>query len=136
MASILISLAGAEPPSKDESQSNKFDDNGSDPRCLNYYSSTTLMLLNKLEKEGVQPYMEDLKAEVDALLSGNDEVDVDFDLLTKDKSTCSNTELEMIRRERNRMHAKKTRMRKKKMIQYMETVSDNNIDIPNNLLFI
>jgi hypothetical protein len=52
-------------------------------------------------------------------------VSLDADpLLAKDKSTCSTLELEMIRRERNRMHAKKTRLRKKKMIQDMETVSN------------
>ena len=65
-----------------------------------------------------------------AALLGDDEqrLEIDHELLTKDKSTCSSSELEMIRRERNRMHAKKTRLRKKKMIQEMEAVSMfNNI---------
>ena len=46
-----------------------------------------------------------------AALLGDDEqnMEIDHELLTKDKSTCSSSELEMIRRERNRMHAKKTR---------------------------
>ena len=59
-----------------------------------------------------------------AALLGDDEqnMEIDHELLTKDKSTCSSSELEMIRRERNRMHAKKTRLRKKKMIQEMEAV--------------
>ena len=60
--------------------------------------------------------------QVSALLGDNDYLDVDHELLMKDKSTCSTLELEMIRRERNRMHAKKTRLRKKKMIQEMEAV--------------
>jgi len=63
-----------------------------------------------------------LKVQVSALLGDNDYLDVDHELLMKDKSTCSTLELEMIRRERNRMHAKKTRLRKKKMIQEMEAV--------------
>ena len=50
-------------------------------------------------------------------------------LLLKDKRTCSTTELEMIRRERNRMHAKKTRLRKKRMIQEMEAVSRSVYDM-------
>lgn len=60
-----------------------------------------------------------------AALLGDDEqnLEIDHELLTKDKSMCSSSELEMIRRERNRMHAKKTRLRKKKMIQEMEAVS-------------
>ena len=56
-----------------------------------------------------------------ALLS-DDEMDLDKDLLMKDKANCTSSELESIRRERNRMHAKKTRMRKKRMIQEMEAV--------------
>ena len=69
--------------------------------------------------------IEKLKMQVSALLGDEDCKDImDTDpLLSKDKSTCSTSELEMIRRERNRMHAKKTRLRKKKMIQEMETVS-------------
>ena len=64
-------------------------------------------------------------------MQGDDErLEVDQEverLLLKDKRTCSTTELEMIRRERNRMHAKKTRLRKKRMIQEMEAVSSSTI---------
>ena len=59
--------------------------------------------------------------QVSALLS-DDETDLDRDLLAKDKANRTTSELESIRRERNRMHAKKTRMRKKRMIQEMEAV--------------
>jgi hypothetical protein len=38
---------------------------------------------------------------------------IDYDLLGKDRSTCSVEELDKIRRERNRMHAKRTRDRKR-----------------------
>lgn len=40
----------------------------------------------------------------------------------KEKSICSPVELEGIRREKNRMHAKQTRLRKKKMTSEMELV--------------
>lgn len=42
-------------------------------------------------------------------------------LLLKDRSACTAQELEMIRRERNRIHAKKTRLRKKKVLGQMES---------------
>mmetsp|Transcript_733 Transcript_733/g.741 ORF Transcript_733/g.741 Transcript_733/m.741 type:complete len:392 (+) Transcript_733:100-1275(+) len=45
----------------------------------------------------------------------------ELDLLAKYKSDCSPEELELIRRERNRVHAKKTRLRKKRMLYEMET---------------
>jgi hypothetical protein len=44
-------------------------------------------------------------------------------ILNKDKNTCSPTELEDLRREKNRVHAKQTRLRKKKMTHEMEVVS-------------
>ena len=43
--------------------------------------------------------------------------------LSKDKNSCSPTELEDLRREKNRVHAKQTRLRKKKMTLEMEVVS-------------
>lgn len=47
----------------------------------------------------------------------------DFDnspKLPRERSLCSATELEKLRRERNRLHAKKTRLRKKKMLSELE----------------
>ena len=46
-------------------------------------------------------------------------------ILNKDKNTCSPTELEDLRREKNRVHAKQTRLRKKKMTHEMEVVSNS-----------
>jgi len=46
---------------------------------------------------------------------------IDYTLLGKDRSTCSPAELDQIRRERNRMHAKRTRDRKR---LFMEEMSD------------
>lgn len=77
------------------------------------------------DEDDISLSIEKLKMQVSALLGDDDCKDMtDTDpILSKDKATCSTSELEMIRRERNRMHAKKTRLRKKKMIQEMETVS-------------
>ena len=80
------------------------------------------------DEDDISLSIEKLKMQVSALLGDEDCKDMmDTDpLLAKDKAACSSTELEMIRRERNRMHAKKTRLRKKKMIQEMETVRLNS----------
>lgn len=47
---------------------------------------------------------------------------IDYDLLAKDRSQCTPAELDMIRRERNRMHAKRTRDRKKRFMDEMERI--------------
>lgn len=47
---------------------------------------------------------------------------IDYDLLARDRSKCSSTELDRIRRERNRMHAKRTRDRKKRFMDEMERI--------------
>lgn len=39
--------------------------------------------------------------------------DIDYELLSKDRSTCTPEELDRMRRERNRMHARKSRERKR-----------------------
>ena len=46
---------------------------------------------------------------------------IDYQLLGKDRSKCTPAELDQIRRERNRMHAKRTRDRKR---LFMEEMSD------------
>jgi hypothetical protein len=47
---------------------------------------------------------------------------IDYDLLSKDRSQCSPEELDRIRRERNRMHAKRTRDRKRLFMEEMAEV--------------
>jgi len=47
---------------------------------------------------------------------------IDYDLLAKDRSKCTSTELDKIRRERNRMHAKRTRDRKKRFMDEMSII--------------
>lgn len=58
---------------------------------------------------------------------------IDYDLLAKDRSTCTQDELDKIRRERNRMHAKRTRDRKKIFIDRME-VMVAQLEQENNML--
>ena len=69
--------------------------------------------------------IERIKSEISATLSDDEELEMNSEILLKDKSACSSADLEMIRRERNRMHAKKTRLRKKKMLSEMESVRIN-----------
>lgn len=73
----------------------------------------------------------------------DDEDDVDGDVegsleLLKKSKTGSNTplELEMIRRERNRLHARNTRQRKKKMMFEMEAVRFSLFFFSSNLLYL
>ena len=47
---------------------------------------------------------------------------IDYDLLSKDRSKCTAAELDQIRRERNRMHAKRTRDRKRIFMEEMEVM--------------
>lgn len=47
---------------------------------------------------------------------------IDYILLGKDRSACTTAELDQIRRERNRMHAKRTRDRKRIFMEEMEVM--------------
>jgi hypothetical protein len=66
--------------------------------------------------------IERIRTQITATLSDDEELELNSEFHSKDKSQCSTQELETIRRERNRMHAKKTRLRKKKMLTEMEAV--------------
>lgn len=48
------------------------------------------------------------------------QMDIDLELLRKDRSQCTQQELDQIRRERNRMHAKRTRVRKKVQMEEIQ----------------
>ncbi len=65
---------------------------------------------------------------------------IDYKLLAKDRSTCSQEELDRIRRERNRMHAKRTRDRKRIFVEEMEKIinqlKDENTMLEKHLLSI
>ena len=53
---------------------------------------------------------------------GQEEDGIDYTLLGKDRGSCTPAELDQIRRERNRMHAKRTRDRKRIFMEEMETM--------------
>jgi hypothetical protein len=69
-----------------------------------------------------------------AMLCAADEEDgIDYALLGKDRSVCTPSELDQIRRERNRMHAKRTRDRKRIFMEEMEVLI-NQLQEENSLL--
>jgi uncharacterized protein (DUF3084 family) len=101
---------------------------GPKPEGVDSNSNTTVFRIEG--DDDISKSIEKLKMQVSMLLGDDDKEAIDLDpLLMKDKSTCSTSELEMIRRERNRVHAKKTRLKKKKMVQEMETVCSKYIFI-------
>jgi hypothetical protein len=63
---------------------------------------------------------------------------IDYELLGKDRSTCTTEELERIRRERNRMHAKRTRDRKRlfmeEMAEMCKTLETENMLLQRHLI--
>ncbi len=109
VASILISLTGQD--------SANFDKESNDLLFANSPRKNTSHPRDEMNKT-----IEKIHSHVAAMLIDNDEFDVNHALLRCDRSTCTTVELEKIRRERNRMHAKKTRLRKKKMLQEMEAI--------------
>jgi hypothetical protein len=82
-------------------------------------------------RNDVNKTLEKLKMHVSAQVSDDEDLDADQAVRIKEKSpTATAAELKkIIRRERNRMHAKKARLRKKKMIEEMESVSERRIYI-------
>ena len=58
---------------------------------------------------------------------------IDYALLSKDRNTCTPQELDRIRKERNRMHAKRTRDRKKifveEMLNMIKVLDDENLKL-------
>jgi len=58
---------------------------------------------------------------------------IDYKLLGKDRSKCTPAELDQIRRERNRMHAERTRDRKRLFMEEMEEVI-KKLEEENSLL--
>jgi hypothetical protein len=114
VATILMSLAGVNSldalNKEDEEDPLKLEES---PPSLNVSQYARIYTDKTIEK---------LRQEVSNILADNEDFDIDQELLHRDKSSCTSNELDLIRRERNRMHAKRTRLRKKKMLQEMETV--------------
>lgn len=121
VASILMSLGGGGGPG--------------DAATSDISSSLPDMVVSTDEVQGSAPLstsskdliaatIEKLRSQISAEISDDDEVDVEgsLELLKKNKAGCTPSELEKIRRERNRLHARNTRQRKKKMMFEMESV--------------
>jgi hypothetical protein len=73
------------------------------------------------------------KVKATSVVANKDELPddgIDYDLLGKDRSKCTPEELDQIRRERNRMHAKRTRDRKRlfteEMAEMCRTLEEEN----------
>jgi len=75
---------------------------------------------------------EDLTEEQHELLDSLGDA-INYELLSKDRSKCTPAELDQIRRERNRMHAKRTRDRKRLFMEEMEAVI-NQLEHENSAL--
>jgi len=78
----------------------------------------------------------DVDADRESMLNMTDDLEedgIDYALLGKDRSSCTPTELDKIRRERNRMHAKRTRDRKRIFMEEME-VMIKELEDENSLL--
>jgi hypothetical protein len=76
------------------------------------------------------------KVKATSAVAKNDELPddgIDYDLLGKDRSKCTPEELDQIRRERNRMHAKRTRDRKRLFMEEMAEMC-RKLEEENDLL--
>eukprot|EP00804_Cyclotella_cryptica_P026442 CCRYP_008110-RA/>CCRYP_008110-RA protein AED:0.15 eAED:0.15 QI:111/1/1/1/0.5/0.33/3/816/468 len=69
------------------------------------------------KKKSAEDDMDHVEAAEEAQEDG-----IDYELLGKDRAICSPAELDKIRRERNRMHAKRTRDRKRIFMEEMEVM--------------
>lgn len=116
IASILMSLS-----------SNDKDPSSLDTDIIEQLIQSSSSDNLKDAKKSATITMDNLRAQVTALLNEDGDLELDQTMLSqfKDKSNCTSMELDKIRRERNRMHAKKTRLRKKKMLNEMETIISN-----------
>jgi hypothetical protein len=73
----------------------------------------------KVKVEAQQKMLSGSSSSIDA---DNSDDGIDYELLGKDRSKCTAKELDQIRRERNRMHAKRTRDRKRLFMDEMSEV--------------
>lgn len=114
VASILISLTDKQ-ATADSHPSIDYQNGDMKDALYISYNASSHELANKT--------IQSLRSHIASILSDDEELEGSHALLNIDKTQCTSSELEIIRRERNRMHAKKTRLRKKKMLQEMEAVS-------------
>lgn len=117
VASILISLSGQgerQQSIEDDERNREFE-----------------LWVQKSAKDATRMIMDKIKNDVANSLIFNEDIDLN-EIIKKDRSGCSTKDLEMIRKERNRMHAKKTRLRKKKMTHEMENVNNLSLNLSPN----
>ena len=110
VADILMALSGTGASSNPDDIDN-FSDKINDA-SISSAREETMKILGKI------------RSQVSSLLVEESDIDKEASpKLPKDRSLCSASDLEKLRRERNRMHAKKTRLRKKKMLAEMERIA-------------
>jgi nanoRNase/pAp phosphatase (c-di-AMP/oligoRNAs hydrolase) len=92
-------------------------------------SITAMRTFERVEASALQEanmMMERIRMEISSVLTDEEDFEADQTATMKEKSSnCTTNELISMRRERNKLHAKRTRLRKKKMQQQMETVSSD-----------
>lgn len=110
VADILMTLSSQEKSSSaDKIGINDDDDDEKHSNSSKTRSNTQMKSLDQICAHVMKELVDD------------NDIQADLELLNKDKTACTSEELESIRRERNRLHAKKTRLRKKLMLQEMES---------------
>ena len=111
VADILMALSGASNTDSNPDDIDKFSSKINDG-SISSAREETMKILGKI------------RSQVSSLLVEESDIDKEASpKLPKDRSLCSASDLEKLRRERNRMHAKKTRLRKKKMLVEMERIA-------------
>lgn len=84
------------------------------PDVSNIPELPALILPGQHASKKIKAHIQDHPIAVDHCFTSDLSLDgIDFELLGRDRSQCTAEELDLIRRERNRMHAKRTRDRKR-----------------------
>ena len=113
VADILMALSGTGASSTD-----------SNPDDIDKFSAKINDGSISSAREETMKILGKIRSQVSSLLVEESDIDKEASpKLPKDRSLCSASDLEKLRRERNRMHAKKTRLRKKKMLVEMERIA-------------
>jgi len=90
----------------------------------------------KLKEQAIDPTSSSHLLSHDAAATSSDD-GIDYELLGKDRSKCTKEELDRIRRERNRMHAKRTRDRKRLFLEELgelcRQLQEENLLLRNHL---
>jgi hypothetical protein len=85
-----------------------------------HHTSTSTSIGNKKRKQGDNDNGEDAEEHDEAFEADANGDGINYALLQKNRSICTPQELDLIRKERNRMHAKRTRDRKRRFMEEMQ----------------